>query len=199
MDEIVTLAHPTQPCDQDTFVPSQFRISVLIRLSLWSLYIALMLPLPFLAHNPLTSKVSWVELGGALVSGAILLHMVLTEQVRVDDAGIGVYYPKWVPQWFRRGWALSWSDIVDLKARSTGQGGLVYYLVSQDRSGYLLPMRIAGFSRMLQLIQLKTNLDIRDVKPLAQPWMYAMLLVAALLMAIADIWIIWTAFTLAQV
>jgi hypothetical protein len=188
----------TVPLSGDVFVPSVFKISPLVRVALWSLYVALMLPLPFLARlhaegQPLQDSILW--LGFALVSGGILLQMVLSEQVHVNDTGIAVCYPWWVPMILRRGWSLDWVEIEDFKARSTGQGGLVYYLVSKNRSGFLLPMRIVGFTRMLRLIQLKTGIDTQDVKPLAQPWMYLMVLGVAGLLAIADLWVIWTVLT----
>lgn len=178
---------------QESFVPSVFKISPLVRVALWSLYFALMLPMLFLAWVNPSLDFSPLWLGIGLSTGGILLHMVLSEQVRLDEEGLSVCYPWWVPSLLRRGWSLKWSEIQDLKARSTGQGGLVYYLVSRSRSGFLLPMRIVGFQRMLKLIQMRTGIDTRDVKPLAQPWMYAMLLCAAVLLAVADIWIIWTA------
>jgi hypothetical protein len=191
----------TVPLGGDVFVPSVFKISPLVRVALWSLYVALMLPLPFLARlnggiDPLIGfQNSVVWLGIALLSGGILLQMILSEQVHLSEAGIAVHYPGWVPGPLRRDWSLAWSDIVDFKARSTGQGGLVYYLVSQNRSGFLLPMRIVGFSRMLRLIEIKTGIDTQDVKPLAQPWMYSTLLGVAGLLAIADLWVIHTALT----
>jgi hypothetical protein len=186
----------TVPLDGDTFVPSIFKISVLVRFALWSLYVALMLPLPFLARlnggiePSFGLQNSVLLLGIAFGSGGVLLQMALSEQVHLSETGIAVSYPWWVPALLRRDWALDWSDIVDFKARSTGQGGLVYYLVSKRRDGFLLPMRIAGFSRMLRLIEIKTGIDTRDVKPLAQPWMYAALLGVASLLAIADLWVI---------
>jgi hypothetical protein len=189
------------PLSGDAFVPSVFKISPLVRVALWSLYIALLLPLPFLTrlNGGLDPSIglqnSFIWLGIAVASGGILLQMVLSEQVRLSDSGIAVHYPWWVPGPLRRDWSLDWSDIVDLKARSTGQGGLVYYLVSKNRSGFLLPMRIVGFNRMLRLIQVKTGIDTQDVKPLAQPWMYATLLGVASLLAIADLWVIHTALT----
>ncbi len=181
--------------NKERFIPSVFKISPLVRVALWSLYFALMLPMLFLAWVNPSLDFSPLWLGIGLLMGGILLQMVLSEQVRLDEDGLSVCYPWWVPSLLRRGWSLQWSEIQDLKARSTGQGGLVYYLVSQTRSGFLLPMRIVGFQRMLKLIQIKTGIDTRDVKPLAQPWMYAMLLGAAMLLAIADVWIIWTAWT----
>jgi hypothetical protein len=180
---------------QESFVPSIFKISPLVRVALWSLYLALMLPMLFLTWVNPSLDFSLLWLGIGLSTGGILLQMVLSEQVRLDEEGLSVCYPWWVPSLLRRGWSLKWSEIQDLKARSTGQGGLVYYLVSQTRSGFLLPMRIVGFQRMLKLIQMKTGIDTGDVKPLAQPWMYAMLLGAAMLLGFADVWIIWTAWT----
>jgi hypothetical protein len=192
----------TVPLGGDVFVPSVFKISPLVRIALWSLYISLMLPLPFLARlnggiEPLIGfQNSVIWLGIAVLSGGILLQMILSEQVHLSEVGIAVHYPGWVPGPLRRDWSLAWSDIVDFKARSTGQGGLVYYLVSQNRSGFLLPMRIVGFSRMLRLIEIKTGIDTQDVKPLAQPWMYATLLGVSGLLAISDLWIIHRALTL---
>ena len=192
----------TAALGEDVFVASVFKISPLVRGALWSLYIALMLPLPFLARlNGTTDpqmafQDSILWLGLALISGGVLLHMALSEQVHLNELGIAVCYPWWVPTPLRRDWALDWADIEDFKARSTGQGGLVYYLVSKERNGFLLPMRIVGFHRMLKLIQIKTGIDTQDVKPLAQPWMYAALLGVAGLLAIADFWVIYTVLTL---
>jgi hypothetical protein len=155
--------------------------------------------MPFLAWINPTLDFSVLWLGIALISGGILLQMVLSEEVCLDEDGISVCYPWWVPSLLRRDWSLKWSEIQELKARSTGQGGLVYYLVSKQRSGFLLPMRIVGFKRMLDLIKLKTGIDTADVKPLAQPWMYATLLGTAMLLAIADLWILGSAWTQAGV
>lgn len=177
------------PADS-TFSPAIFRISPLVRVALWSLYFALLLPMPFLVWlNPnLDFSIFW--LCTAFVSGGVLLQMALSEQVHLNEQGISVRYPWWVLKQLRRGWSLEWHEIQDLKARSTGQGGLVYYLVSRQRNGFLLPMRIVGFQRMLRLIQAKTGIDMADVKPLAQPWMYAALLIAAVLLAATDVWIL---------
>ena len=173
--------------------PVVFRISPLIRLTLLSLYIALTIPLPFLARisdAPVSPQLLWVGIGLGLVA----LYGVLSERVIVDEQQIQVTYPKWIPKFFRRGWCLAWSDIKDLKLRTTGQGGLVYYLVShsQDRA-YLLPMRIAGFARLVKILEVKTSIDTTDVRPLSQAWMYLILLVLTVFLLLIDGWTIWTA------
>ncbi|MEH2317208.1 hypothetical protein [Nostoc sp.] len=176
---------------------SVFRLSPLIRMTLLSLYIALTVPLPFLSQVTAASvppTLLWIGISIGLVA----LYAVLTEQVMVDDEGIQVTYPAWVPRFFRKGWFLPWSEVKELKPRTTGQGGLVYYFVSQDGKAYLLPMRVAGFARFVKIVQAKTGIDTRDVRPLAQPWMYLILLGLTLLLLLVDGWAIATALDTTQ-
>lgn len=172
--------------------PSVFHLSPLIRITLLSLYVALTIPLPFLAQvtaAPVPPGLLFVGIG----LGAIALYAVLSERVILDDRGIQVTYPGWVPSFFRKGWLLPWSEVKELKPRTTGQGGLVYYFLSQSGNAYLLPMRVAGFAKLVREVQAKTGIDTTDVKPLAQPWMYLILLGFTLLLLLVDAWTIMTA------
>lgn len=176
-------------------LPDTFHLSPLIRITLLGLYSALLLPLPILAQvtqAPIDPRV--LALGA--IAGGLLLYGALSETVVVTEQGIAVQYPAWVRLILRKGWFLPWGSIRSLKPRSTGQGGLVYYLVSHDEQAYLLPMRIAGFARLVRHIQAKTGLDTQDVRPLAQPWMYLILLGMTGILLLVDIWTIWTAQTL---
>ncbi|MEO0755332.1 MAG: hypothetical protein AAFY78_00490 [Cyanobacteria bacterium J06648_16] len=169
----------------------RFRISPLIRLTLLSFYAALVLPLPFLARVTQSPVPPWLLVGGIGIGG-MALYGGLSEQVWVDEDGIQVTYPRWLL--LRRGWSLAWSEITALKPRSTGQGGLVYYFLTEaaDRA-YLLPMRVVGFARLVEIVQTKTDIDTQDVKPLAQPWMYLFLLGLTGLLLLVDGWTLWTA------
>lgn len=172
--------------------PSVFHLSPLIRITLLSLYVALTIPLPFLAQvtaAPVPPGLLFVGIG----LGAVALYAVLSERVILDDRGIEVTYPGWVPSFFRKGWSLPWSEVKELKPRTTGQGGLVYYFLSQSGNAYLLPMRVAGFAKLVREVQAKTGIDTTDVKPLAQPWMYLILLGFTLLLLLVDAWTIMTA------
>lgn len=172
--------------------PSVFRLSPLIRITLLSLYLALTVPLPFLAQvtaAPTPPALLWLGIG----IGFIALYAVLTERVILDDQGIQVTYPVWVPRFFRKGWLLNWSDVKELKPRTTGQGGIVYYFLSQSGQAYLLPVRVAGFAKLVRQVQEKTGIDTTDVRPLAQPWMYIILLGFTLLLLLVDTWTITTA------
>ncbi len=169
-----------------------FYISPLIKVTLLSLYIALTLPLPFLAKvvaAPVPPEFLWV----GIALGFIALFGALSERVVLDEEQIGVSYPRWF-SFIRRGWSLPWGEITDLKMRTTGQGGLVYYFVTETREkAYLLPMRVIGFTRLVKLVQEKTGIDTQDIRPLSQPWMYLILLVCTLFLLLVDGWTIATA------
>lgn len=169
-----------------------FHISALIRLTLLLLYLALMGPLPFLAQAT-GAEVSPVLLATGIAVGGLGLYGSLGQRVEVDSEGIQVLYPIWIRWLFRGGWHLRWEDAQALKPRSTGQGGLVYYFVSANQRAYLLPMRVAGFTRLVGLVEAYTGIDTQDVKPLAQPWMYFILLGFTLLLLLVDAWTITTA------
>lgn len=172
--------------------PSVFHISPLIRLTLLCLYVSLTVPLPFLAqvtNAPVPPMLLWLGIG----IGAIALYGALSERVILDEQAIGVTYPRWVPSFFRKGWSLPWSEVQDLKCRTTGQGGLVYYFVSKSGKGYLLPMRVVGFARMVKQVEAKTGIDTTNIRPLAQPWMYLILLAVTLILLLIDAWTILTA------
>ncbi len=170
-----------------------FKISPIIRITLLCLYIALIVPLPFLADftdAPIPSNVLWI----GIIIGAIAVYAALSERVILDDEQIKVAYPQWVPRFFRKGWSLTWQEIDNLKMRTTGQGGLVYYFTTcSAEKAYLLPMRIAGFNKMVNLVAEKTGIDTADVRPLAQPWMYLILFVCTMFLWLIDGWTVWTA------
>ncbi len=170
-----------------------FKISPIIRITLFCLYIALTVPLPFLADFTDAPVPSWLLWTG-IALGAIAIYAALSERVVLDDVQIQVTYPNWVPQFFRKGWSLSWDAIDNLKMRTTGQGGMVYYFTSPTADkAYLLPMRVAGFNRMVNLITEKTGIDTVDIRPLAQPWMYLILFIFTMFLWLIDGWTIWTA------
>jgi hypothetical protein len=172
-----------------------FYISPIIRIALSLLYISLTIPLPFLAeftHASVSPTLIWV----GMVLGFMALQGALSQRVVVDDRSIGVNYPGWVPSFFTQGWTLAWDDVKELKMRTTGQGGVVYYFIDRTGQGFLLPMRVAGFNKLVQLVQQYTSIDTSDVRPLAQPWMYFALLLLTGFLLLVDTWTIWTAMSI---
>ncbi len=54
-------------------------------------------------------------------------------------------------------------------------------------------MRVVGFAQMVKQVEAKTGIDTTDIRPLAQPWMYLILLGVSLILLLIDGWTIWTA------
>ena len=180
-----------QPANRESF-----NISPLIRITLLFLYLALTVPLPFLSEataSPIPPLFLWL----GIVIGAVIIYGLLAQKVVLDEKKIQVIYPSWVPSFMSKGWQLEWARVSALKMRTTGQGGLVYYLITPEKDrAYLLPMRIAGFAKMVKIIESETGIDTTDVRPLAQPWMYIILFFCTVLLWVVDGWAIWTATTL---
>jgi hypothetical protein len=188
----VTSSSPTLKT-AESFESRVFKLSPLIRITLLLFYTALTVPLPILAERT-QSPIPAPALAIALLFGGLALYAVLCERVITDEQGIQVTYPAWVPKLFRKGWSLPWAEVKALKPRSTGQGGIVYYFLSTSSDqAYLLPMRIAGFAAFVRQVQAKTGIDMTDVRPLAQPWMYLFLLVLTFFLLAMDSWAIWAA------
>ena len=160
----------------------RFGLSPLIRFTLLSLYLALVLPLPLLAHAALRG---WMAAG--LVLGLLLVVGLLSERVETDSEGIRVLYPIWIRWLFRRGWYMAWNDIRALVPVGTSQGGTVYYLKAANRKHQLLPQRIERFDRFLTLLQERGAVNTQGIGRLTPPWTYQLLAVLAVSMVMAEL------------
>ena len=85
--------------DQPTAATAIFPMAPLIRFTLISLYLALVLPLPVLAPPELQE---W--LWAALPLGLVLILALVSEQVELSNDGIRVGHPVWCAWLLRRGW-----------------------------------------------------------------------------------------------
>ncbi|MCP9917713.1 hypothetical protein KBZ13_14635 [Cyanobium sp. ATX 6F1] len=154
----------------------------LIRLTLLSLYLALVLPLPLLAPVDLRP---WML--AALPLGFLLVLAITSERVITDPRGLSVGHPPWCAWLLRRGWRLEWDQIDALLPVATSQGGRVFYLRSHDRSLRLLPQRIARFEVFLAGFQVQTGLDLSAVGRLTPPWTYQLLAILSGLLLVGEL------------
>ena len=159
----------------------RFGLSPLIRATLISVYLALVLPLPLMAP-PSLKLTLWLA---APLGLAIVLAM-LSEQVQVDGNGIRVGHPLWCSWLIRRGWQLQWNEVRQLVPLVTSQGGTVFYLTTSNRDQRLLPQRLEHFDRFLAIVEERTGLSTASVRRLTPPWTYQLLLGFAIAMLIAE-------------
>jgi hypothetical protein len=155
----------------------------LIRVTLISLYLALVLPLPLLAPPGLA-----VTLLIALVVGLVVVLALTSEIVQLDTEVISVGYPTWCRWVLRRGWSLHLNQVAGLTPVATSQGGRVFYV--RQRGGgqaFLLPQRIARFDDFLTRFAAATSIDTGAVDRLTPAWTYQLLAVLSLLMLIGEL------------
>jgi hypothetical protein len=158
--------------DQATATTAVFPMAPLIRFTLISLYLALVLPLPVLAPSELQG---W--LSAALPLGLALILALVSEQVELSDSGIRVGHPAWCSWLLRRGWELQWDAITGLTPVATSQGGRVFYVRTQEGSAYLLPQRVQAFDDFLSRFSQYTGLNTSSIGRISPPWTYQLLAV----------------------
>jgi len=143
----------------------------LIRLTLITLYLALVLPLPLLAPPGLT-----LILLIALVLGLLVVVALTSEIVRLDADVISVGYPRWCRWLLRRGWSLRLDQVGGLTPVATSQGGRVFYVRQSGAGGaFLLPQRIVRFDDFLVRFSAATGVDTGGVGRLTPAWTYQLL------------------------
>lgn len=154
-----------------------YPMAPLIRATLLLLYLALVLPLPFLAPPGLR-----LALALAVPFGLAIVLAISSEQVDLDASGIRVGHPRWCSWWLRRGWSLDWSEISSLTAVATSQGGRVFYVRDRQGGAYLLPQRVDRFAQFLSAFARHSGLDLASVQRISPPWTYQLLAVLSGLM-----------------
>ena len=159
----------------------RYPMAPLIRFTLISLYLALVLPLPVLAPTELQA---W--LWAALPLGLVLILALVSEQVELNDSGIRVGHPAWCGWLLRRGWQLNWDQITGLTPVATSQGGRVFYVRTADGSAYLLPQRVQAFEEFLSRFNQASGLDTSSIGRISPPWTYQLLAVICGVMLAAE-------------
>ena len=161
----------------------RFGLSPLIRFTLLSLYVALVLPLPVLAPDSLRPLMV-----AGLILGLVLVVGLLSEQVETDAAGLRVSYPSWIRWLLRRSWSMQWDDIRALVPVGTSQGGTVYYLKAVDCRHQLLPQRIERFDLFLDVLNERcSSISTKGIGRLTPPWTYQVLASLAALMVVGEL------------
>jgi hypothetical protein len=148
----------------------RYPMAPLIRFTLISLYLALVLPLPLLAPPELQP---W--LWTALPLGLAVILALVSEQVELSDTGIRVGHPSWCAWLLRRGWQLNWNQITGLTPVATSQGGRVFYVRTADGSAYLLPQRVQAFEDFLSRFSQASGHDTSSIGRISPPWTYQLL------------------------
>ena len=175
----------------------RYPMAPLIRFTLLGLYLALVVPLPLLAPQPLRFPLLL-----AAIAGLLLVVAITSERVELDGQELLVGHPPWCAWLLRRGWRLPWSRITALTPVTTSQGGQVYYVrsaatstatatsttteVGRSHESWLLPQRVAHFDDFLERFSSATGLSTDGIGRISPPWTYQLLALLSALLLMAE-------------
>ena len=161
----------------------KFKTLFFVKSSLISLYLALTIPIPFIAIDKL--KIPSISI---FVIGLYLIINITSDHVETCNNKIS-YKTSFISKALgRKNWEISWKDIKLIKSQPTSQGSKVYYLNTNKGDNYLIPQRIENFEKFLSIVSQNTGIDIKEISYISPLWTYKLLTVLSVLMVIGEIY-----------
>ena len=161
----------------------KFKTLFFVKSSLISLYLALTIPIPFVAIDKL--KIPSIS---TFVLGLYLIINITSDYVEACNNKIS-YKTSFISKTLgRKNWEISWKDIKLIKSQPTSQGSKVYYFNTNKGDNYLIPQRIENFERFLSIVSQNTGIEIKEVSYISPLWTYKLLTTLSVLMVIGEIY-----------
>ncbi len=154
-----------------------------VKSSLISLYLALTIPIPFIAIEKL--KILSIMI---FIFGLFLIINITSDYVETCDDKIS-YKTSFISKYFgKENWEILWKDIITLKSLPTSQGSKVYYFNTRNGDNFLIPQRIENYDRFLLIIKKNTKLKVDGMSYLSPLWTYKLLTFLSFLMIIGELY-----------
>ena len=161
----------------------KFKTLFFVKASLISLYLALTIPIPFIAIDKL--KILSIS---TFVLGLYLIINITSDYVETCDKKIS-YKTSFVSKSLgRKNWEISWKDIKLIKSLPTSQGSKVYYFNTCKGNNILVPQRVENFERFLSVVSQNTGINIKVISNISPLWTYKLLTTLSVLMVIGEIY-----------
>ena len=161
----------------------KFKTLFFVKSSLISLYLALTIPIPFIAIDKL--KILSIS---TFVLGLYLIINITSDYVETCNNKIS-YKTNFISKALgRKNWEISWKDIKLIKSQPTSQGSKVYYFNTNKGDNYLIPQRIENFERFLSIVSQNTGINIEEISYISPLWTYKLLTTLSVLMVIGEIY-----------
>ena len=162
----------------------KFKTLFFVKSSLISLYLALTIPIPFIAIDKL--KIPSIC---TFVLGLYLIINITSDYVETCNNKIS-YKTSFISKALgRKNWEISWKDIKLIKSQPTSQGSKVYYFSTNKGDNFLIPQRLENFEKFLLIISRKTEIEVKDISYLSPLWTYKILTILSALMIIWEIFV----------
>ena len=159
----------------------KFKTLFAVKSSLISLYLALTIPIPFLSSEKLKMLSIF-----AFIVGLFLIINITNDYVTTCDNRIS-YKTSLISRILgKKGWEISWKEIVSIKSLPTSQGSKVHYFSTNDSRNFLVPQRIDNFETFLLIVSSNTGIAINEISYLSPLWTYKLLTLISVLMIIGE-------------
>ena len=161
----------------------KFKTLFFVKSSLISLYLALTIPIPFIAIDKL--KIPSISI---FVLGLYLIINITSDHVETCNNKISYKTSLISKALGRKNWEISWKDIKLIKSQPTSQGSKVYYFNTNKGDNYLIPQRVENFERFLSIVSQNTRIDVKEISYISPLWTYKLLTTLSVLMIIGEIY-----------
>ena len=161
----------------------KFKTLFFVKSSLVSLYLALTIPIPFVAIDKLKNP-SII----AFVLGLYLIINITNDYVETCNNKIS-YKTSFISKTLgKKNWEIKWKDIKLIKSLPTSQGSKVFYFNTIKDDSFLLPQRVENFEKFLLTVSKNTGIDIKEISYISPLWTYKLLTLLSVLMIIGEIY-----------
>ena len=161
----------------------KFKTLLFVKSSLISLYLALTIPIPFIAIDKL--KIPSVSI---FVLGLYLIINITSDYVETCQNKIS-YKTSFISKALgKKNWEIYWKDIKSIKSQPTSQGSKVYYFNTYKGDNFLVPQRVENFERFLTIVSQNTGINTKKISYISPLWTYKLLTFLSALMVIGEIY-----------
>ena len=159
-----------------------FKTLFFVKSSLICLYLALTIPIPFVSNEEL--KILSILV---FIFGLFLIINITNDYVITCDNGIS-YKTTLISRILgKKGWEISWEEIVSIKSFPTSQGSSVHYFVTKKNENYLVPQRLDNLEEFLRIVNEKTGINFDKLTYISPLWTYKLLIFLSIVMIIGEI------------
>ena len=160
----------------------KFKTLYFVKSSLISLYLALTIPLPFIAIEKL--KIISIVI---FALGFYLIINITSDYVETCNNKIS-YKSSFISKFLgKKNWEISWRDIKLIKSLPTSQGSKVYYFNTFQGDNFLVPQRVENFEKFLLIVSSNTGISIKELSYISPLWTYKLLTLLSVVTIIGEL------------
>ena len=160
----------------------KFKTLFFVKSSLIALYLALTIPIPFIAIDNLKILAIFT-----FVLGLYLIFNITSDYVETCNNKISYRTSTISKALGKKDWEISWKDINVIKSLPTSQGSKVYYFNTINDENFLIPQRIEDFNKFLSIVSKKTGIATNEMSYLSPLWTYKLLTILSMFMVLGEL------------